>query len=101
MDVVRIKREKEDCVKSWAKRPSLKHYSLFSEMTIVNSISIAEKYYDFCNKTIDIILTEKTNHISLITPIDKNLWKNFCNMVNETDAFEKSYKVLTTKHNAS
>ena len=99
--IIHLKRERESCIESLSKRPSLKKYQAFTEMTNnFNANQIATKYYDFCTKTIEHVIGDCMT-MNLTPSIEK--WTEFCEMIGEVSnsEIEKSFAEWNTKHNRS
>ena len=101
---IHLQRDRESCVGSLEKRPSLKNYALFTEAIIpstYNRRESAEKYYDFCTKFVDCILTTAKNSRKITLIPTTEVWKDFCSYVGEEEMFDVSYKYWTLKYNKS
>jgi hypothetical protein len=102
---VHLDRNKHACVKSLGKRNSTRLYAKFTEMVgdnMYNPIEISSKYYDFCNKTISLVLKQTgVRSIRMTTPISEESWRIFCKEIGEEESFLKSFEELTKVYNRS
>lgn len=101
---VHLWRNREDCIKSLAKRSSLNHYAVITEMSsvkLVDRTKVAERFYDFVEmvitKTFDGI--PNTIHIECI-PL-RIEWVTFYEMIGKPEGFDESIAEWKIKYNRS